>query len=186
MPVYKLTGPKGGAIVKRANIARVRKILPALVRRLGKVSVSPAAPLPPDYRARIVKWAHWGVANEPSIHYAETRPMPLHTTLPMTTDCSGFATLCYFLAGAPDPNGLGYNGQGYTGTFLDHGKRVTKAQARPGDVIVYGPGTGWHMAVIVEAGGDPLTVSHGQEKGPALCRVSQDGRVPQTFLSFLP
>lgn len=186
MPDFKLTGPKGGALVNRAPLARVTKILPGLVRRFGKVGVSPAAPVPIDFRARVVKWAHWGVANEPQIHYAETRPMPLHPALPLTTDCSGFVTLCYFLSGCADPNDLGFNGQGYTGTLLDHGKRVTKAQARPGDLVVYGPGTGWHVAVIVEAGSDPLTVSHGQEKGPELVRVSQDGRVPQTFLSFLP
>jgi hypothetical protein len=138
-----------------------------------------------DTRAGIVKWARgWGVANEPQIHYRETRPMPLTATLPLTTDCSGFVTLCYFLAGAPDPNGLGYNGQGYTRTLLAHGKHIPLAQVKPGDVIVYGPGAGWHTALIVEAGPDPLTVSHGQEKGPELVRVSQDGRLPQTYLRF--
>ena len=38
--------------------------------------------------------------------------------LPLTTDCSGFVTLCYAWAGAPDPRGLGYSGQGWTGTLL--------------------------------------------------------------------
>lgn len=138
-------------------------------------------------RGRIVAWAYWGVQHEPEIHYAETRPMPRWLEpLPTTTDCSGFATLCYRHAGVPDPNGAGYSGYGFTGTLLSHGKHVTKTQARPGDLVVYGPGTGWHVAVIVEAGVDPLTVSHGEEKGPELCRVSQDGREPQMFLSYLP
>jgi len=57
---------------------------------------------------------------------------------------------------------------------------------QPGDVIVYGPGTGWHTAIIVEAGSDPLTVSMGQNGDPSYVRVSQDGRLPQTYLRFIP
>ena len=138
----------------------------------------------PSVRSQIVKWAYWGAAHEPSIHYRESRPMPLTAGLPMTTDCSGFVTLCYKLAGAPDPNGLGYNGSGYTGTLLSHGQHIPLAFVQPGDVIVYGPGTGWHTALVVKGGPDPLTVSHGREGGPAYTRVSQDGRLPQTYLRF--
>ena len=138
----------------------------------------------PSVRSQIVKWAYWGAAHEPSIHYREIRPMPLTAALPMTTDCSGFITLCYKLAGAPDPNGLGYSGAGYTGTLLSHGQHIPLAFVQPGDVVVYGPGTGWHTALIVKAGSDPLTVSHGREGGPNYCRVSQDGRLPQTYLRF--
>lgn len=138
----------------------------------------------PSIRSKIVKWAYWGAAHEPQIHYRESRPMPLKAGLPLTTDCSGFVTLCYRLAGAPDPNGLGYNGSGYTGTLLSHGQHIPLAFVQPGDVVVYGPGTGWHTALVVKAGSDPLTVSHGREGGPAFCRVSQDGRLPQTYLRF--
>jgi len=138
----------------------------------------------PSNRSKIVKWAYWGAAHEPQIHYRQSRPMPLTAGLPMTTDCSGFITLCYKLAGAPDPNGLGYNGAGYTGTLLTHGQHIPKSWVQPGDVVVYGPGTGWHTALIVQAGSDPLTVSHGQEGGPQYVRVSQDGRQPQTYLRF--
>ena len=135
-------------------------------------------------KAAIVNWAKWGVAHEPQIHYEEIRPMPLSASLPLTTDCSGFVTLCYYLAGAPDPNGLGYNHYGYTGTLLNHGQQIELKDVQPGDVIVYGPGTGWHTALIIEGGPDPLTVSHGDEAGPGIVRVSQDGRLPQTYLRF--
>lgn len=64
-------------------------------------------------RARIVAWAMKGVADTAQIHYAQIRPIPHQWRLPMTTDCSGFVTLCYQLAGAPDPNGQRYDGQGY-------------------------------------------------------------------------
>ena len=43
--------------------------------------------------------------------------MPLGRALPLTTDCSGFVTVCYFLAGAPDPNGPRLQtAAGWTGT----------------------------------------------------------------------
>jgi len=36
----------------------------------------------------------------------------------------------------------------------------------------------------VEAGEDPLTISHGQQGDPSYVRVSQDGRQPQRYLRF--
>jgi cell wall-associated NlpC family hydrolase len=158
---------------------RVRRLVPALTAR-----------------QRIVKWARWGVARTGEIHYTEAaersawlRASPANR-LPLSTDCSGFATLCYRLAGLTDPNGLGYKELGYTGTLLEyaqhHGSILTDvSKARPGDLIVYGPGTGWHVAIIVQAGKDPLTVSHGQESEPAYVRVSQDGRQPQRICRYL-
>ena len=138
-----------------------------------------------DARPGIVAWAKWGVANKDKIHYQQIRPFPLNSNLPLTTDCSGFATLCYFLAGAPDPNGLNYNHYGYTGTLLQHGKKISLGEAQPGDLIVYGAGTGEHVAIIIENDGkDPMTISMGQESDPSYVRVSQDGRKPQTYLRF--
>ena len=78
-------------------------------------------------RAKIVAAARWGIEHEPQIHYAEARPFPLTRALPLTTDCSGFVTLCYFLAGAPDPNGLDYSG-----TVLMRKYACCYAQGRPG------------------------------------------------------
>jgi hypothetical protein len=107
-----------------------------------------------------------------------------HPFKPCHSDCSAFVTLMYNWCGAPDPNGQGYNGQGYTGTLLGHGQAISLAQVIPGDVIVYGPGTGDHTALVVEAGPDPLTVSMGQEGDPSYVHVSQDGRQPQRYLRF--
>jgi hypothetical protein len=138
-----------------------------------------------DARQDIVNWAKYFVTNKAKgMHYAEVRPMPLTSKFPITTDCSGFVTLCYYLAGAADPNGLGYSHYGYTGTLLSHGTKISPSMVQPGDVIVYGPGTGWHTAVIVEAGKDPMTISMGQEGDPSYVKVSQDGRLPQTYLRF--
>jgi cell wall-associated NlpC family hydrolase len=183
---YRILGPKGNPIVRSAPAARVKAILPALKRRFapGRITVLDNTPAPVSLRDKVVELARKGVANEPKIHYAETRPMPLAWKLPLTTDCSGFATLCYKLAGAPDPNGLSYNGTGYTGTLIGRGKPVRRPQ--PGDLVFYGPGAAFHVAIVVEAGPDPLTVSHGQEAGPQYCRVSQDNRQPVRFRSYLP
>lgn len=138
-----------------------------------------------DARPAIVAWAKWGVANKAQIHYQQVRPFPLTSKLPLTTDCSGYATLCYYLAGAVDPNGLNYNHYGYTGTLLQHGTKISLAEAQPGDLIVYGAGTGDHVAIIIENDGkDPMTVSMGQESDPSYVKVSQDGRKPQTYLRF--
>ena len=106
--------------------------------------------------------------------------------LPIVADCSAAVTLWYNFAGAPDPNGLGYDREGYTGTLLasGNGRLVSRALARPGDIVVYGPGTGWHTALIVAAGDNPMTVSMGRPGDPSFVTVDEDGREPQRFLTF--
>lgn len=124
--------------------------------------------------------ALWGADNEGEIHYDQGghRYDALWNPqgLPLYTDCSGFATLCYAWAGAPDPNGLGYNHSGFTGTMLWHLPEIPIEQAQMGDLIVYGDGTGDHVVIIVEPGQDPLCVSHGQERGPFRIRHSAEIR----------
>ena len=142
----------------------------------------------PDVRSQIVAWARWGVDNRNGFTYTEgpQRMSGVHKPgqLPCWCDCSAFVTYCYSWAGAPDPNGQGYDGQGYTGTLLSHGTPVELGQLMPGDVVVYGSGTGDHTALIVDVSPDPLTVSMGQQGDPSLVRVSQDGRQPIRFLRF--
>ena len=140
-------------------------------------------------RQAIVQWAQWAHQNAQHFNYTEG-PQRMSAIgvyppqFPIWADCSAFVTWCYWIAGADDPNGLGYNHQGYTGTLLSHGLEIPLAQVQPGDVIVYGPSTGWHTALIVQAGPDPLTISHGQQGDPSLVHVSQDGRQPQRYLRF--
>ena len=142
-------------------------------------------------RDRIVQFAQWGINNEPQIHYEQRRPMDgvdQPRKLPLRTDCSGFSTLCYKWAGAPDPNGQNYNGQGYTGTMLQHGRQIAKSAVQPGDLVVWGPNPGHHVALVLEGGADPLLCSHGQEKGPFPIRFSEETKFqpgPVTWLSYL-
>ncbi len=118
-------------------------------------------------RQKIVAYCEWGIANAAQIHYAQVRPIPLaHPKhLPLITDCSGFATLAYKAAGAPDPNGNHYSGAGFTGTLMKHGRKVTKPQ--PGDLIIYGAFPGHHVTIFMyEFHGAWVVCSHGQEIGP--------------------
>jgi hypothetical protein len=130
-------------------------------------------------RAKIVEYARWGVQNTFQIHYAQVRPMD-HLNkvqaLPWYTDCSEFVTTIYHWAGAPDPNGFGYSGYGFTGTMLDHGVSIPLHEAKHGDVVIWGVAPGHHTAVLTEdgAGGDPLIASHGSERGPLELRLSQE------------
>ncbi len=142
-------------------------------------------------RGQIVANAQWGIANEPQIHYEQLRPIDglrEPRKLPLHTDCSGFATLCYAWAGAPDPNGLGYSGQGWTGTLLRHMQPVAADAAQPGDLVVFGPAPGHHVAIVLEPGPDPLLCSHGEEQGPLAIRFTVESEyqpAPAAWLSSL-
>ena len=145
-----------------------------------------------DVRQIIVDWAKWAAAHHDKFNYTEgilrMSDIGKPGVLPVNADCSAFVTLCYNWAGAGDPNGVSYNHTGYTGTLLAHGTKIALNQVQPGDVIVYGPGTGWHTALVVDVTGanakNPLTISHGQQGDPSYVHVNQDGRLPQTYLRF--
>ena len=166
--------------------------LPARYLKLRRERLK-ALPGEAETRAAIVRWALWGVEKTEQIAYSQgaTRLGALGDpgTLPLGTDCSGFATLCYAWAGAPDPNGLAYSGLGYTGTLLQHMTRVPLAAVQPGDLVVWGPAPGHHVAIVLESDGhDPVLCSHGQEKGPMEIRFSIESRyqpVPAVWLSCL-
>ena len=139
-----------------------RRLLAAVTRELAS---------PTGIRQRIVAAADVGVRNRDAIHYTqdgrrmqgvrEQRRLP---RFPEFEDCSSFATWCYWVAGAPDPNGRGYDGFGFTGTQVTQG--TVSSNARPGDLVFYGGGSvPKHVAVYV---GNGRVVSHGSEPGPLL------------------
>jgi hypothetical protein len=137
-------------------------------------------------RDKIVKFMKWGVTNEPSIHYAQVRPMDKLTSpqaLPWYTDCSEFVTTLYCWAGGPDPNGLRYNGQGYTGTLLDNGTSIAIYNAVPADVVIWGKWPGHHTALVysISDRDDPMLCSHGSDSGPKLVSMSVETAVQARF-----
>lgn len=94
---------------------------------------------------------------------------PFATPRDIYEDCSSSVTGLYFVAGAADPNGRGYDGLGYTGTLSGHGRVVRLEEARPGDLVFYGPGWPWgHVALYLGKG---RVLSHGSERGPFLLPI---------------
>lgn len=128
----------------------------------------------PTTRDKIVATAILGYNKRWLIHYTEgpsrmygVRNHVLPPNVPSYEDCSSFATWCYWVAGAPDPNGLGYNGYGYTGTMADHGYRVSTAQ--PGDLILYGYYFPYsHVAIAISS---TRAVSNGSEVDPSIVDI---------------
>lgn len=88
----------------------------------------------------------------------------------LTMDCSESVTLIFRLAGFGDPNGLGYNGQGFTGTMLEHLPTFTDwSQVHVGTLIVFGEGNGTHVVMVVKPNGtNPLVFSHGSHARAAI------------------
>ena len=123
-------------------------------------------------RQRILAEALWGYNNQSRITYAQVRPMRSlfkGHSLPQVADCSEFATTCYRRAGASDPNGMGYNGYGYTGTLANRGRVVALSQAKIGDLVLYGNGAPWHHVAVYAGFGK--VVSLGSSSGPNLCHI---------------
>lgn len=130
-------------------------------------------------RQAILNECAWGVRNTAQIHYEQIRPTPNQRwkshLLPITTDCSGSTEAIFFAAGAPDPSGLGYNGQGNTATLYGNAEHVPISDLIGGDMIVCFQGTETeHVYIVVErlAGGDLKLFSHGQESTPAFEKLS--------------
>ena len=119
-------------------------------------------PKPVNHRTLVCDYARWGVKNERSISYAQTRPIPSNPWhLPMHTDCSGFSTLAYKAAGADDPNHFGYNGAGNTDSLSQHGTHISVSQLRPADLVFYDHPD--HVGIYM---GDGHVIEHGSSAGP--------------------
>jgi hypothetical protein len=187
---FKVSGPKGGVLIRHAKAARVAKALPGLVRRFKRVTVSPARRprrarsrahaimlLPAPARAACALRAAPADA-VPHDRHARALKRVVNAGVGIKLDCSESATLICRLAGIADPNGLGYDGTGWTGTLIQHGnaakRKIKAAQARVGDLVVFGAYPGHHVCTVLEAGADPLLFSHGQERGPLAIRFSEE------------
>ncbi len=104
-------------------------------------------------------------------------------------DCSGCATCIYKWAKLKDPNGLGYKHEGYTGTMLHNLPHYDNAKrARRGALVIFGPATGEHVAVVLEPDaktGDPLLFSHGARGLTGPIRLHRERRFHNPPVTFL-
>jgi hypothetical protein len=97
-------------------------------------------------------------------------------------------------AGIPDPNGLNYDGQGYTGTLLSHLPHIPLNQTWRGDLVVWGLAPGVHVAMLLEGGvrvgNNPQVASHGYQGGPFQLTLDEESAYhqgqPRTFLRIIP
>ena len=150
-------------------------------------------------RTKLGTMARGLVAHAAQVHYSEARPYPKaarYGQYPIVLDCSSAVTMLCKWAGLHDPNGLGYNGTGYTGTLLDGPcpHYFDPHRALVGAIVIFGPGTGEHAAMVVEPDAhNPLLFSHGWEERPGapgsphLIRLHDEAqyhRPPVTFLSI--
>lgn len=149
-------------------------------------------------RAHLLHLMRYLLDHEADIHYAQVRPMrTVHLSEAqavlhlqhgpgLTMDCSEAVTVLCKWAGLHDPNGRGYDGSGFTGTLLQHLPHYSNASgAKVGALVVFGPGSGDHVCMVMEAGSDPLLWSHGYEGGPRAVHFSAERAVhrrPATFL----
>ena len=103
---------------------------------------------------------------------------------PKNADCSSFVSWCLwnglFLRFEVEDivNGADWKG-GFTGTLLDHGKKVRRvANILPGDLVHYNPAPGFnsaHVTIYVRRqNGVPMVMSHGSDGCP--CYVNYDYR----------
>lgn len=154
----------------------------------------------PDQRAHLAGVMQGWIARHERLLWQEIRPMRqihwyetdlwawLDAGHTITMDCSETVTVTCKLAGLKDPNGNSYNGKGYTGTMLAHLPHLKTAKDLDvGGLVVFGPGTGDHVAQVLEPGADPLLCSHGADRlaGPIRLSVEQTfHKPPVTFLSI--
>lgn len=164
-----------------------RKRLAYLKRKLAQRQANK----PSSVLNAVLDNARWGVANEPFIHYRQSRPIDGHGQphkLPLYTDCSGSTIDYYEWSGGPDPSGRGFDSYGFTGDMLANSQHISKNEAKAGEYCVYGNYPGEHVVILAEDGSasDPLTYSHGQEAGPMPVRhsveVAAHGYAPAYFL----
>ena len=68
---------------------------------------------------------------------------------------------------------------------MRHLEHVPPAGARLGDLVVWGGYPGRHVAILLEAGEDPLLCSHGHEGGPVAIRFSDECRFQPKRVTWL-
>ncbi len=132
-------------------------------------------------RVRVVRAAMLGYKHRGVVHYTQgprrwegisNRCRSHLGRYPRYADCSSYATWCIWDAlGGPNAGIDVVNGAqwkaGYTGTQKQHGRRVSLANAKPGDLVLYGDGVGKHVTIVV---GKNKVISHGSEAGPYLLK----------------
>ncbi len=143
---------------------------------------TPKKHVPPDKRTLLHAFMVATAGNAYGWTYREVRPLSLPPKLAhgVIADCSfGVKVLCDW-AGVPDPTGENYDGYGNSTSIFEHLPHVPLAQAKTGDILLFGPEGAWHATMILSPGADPMLWSHGHQGAPNLYPLSADSRRPIT------
>jgi hypothetical protein len=159
-------------------------------------------PVTQTQRNHMVRLAQLLNKYAPDVDYAQVRPMRTRTltqsrlttdlehVIPVTMDCSESCTLISRLAGLRDPNGLQYDGEGYTGDMLSHLPHFTDAnELHMGTFIVFGAFPGEHVVMVTTPATDnPEVYSHGSHANHAIWDLATERSYhvgqPLTFLAI--
>lgn len=130
----------------------------------------------PSARPDLLKAARWLADHRSECRYSEGSDrescVKVPYAYPFVSDCSAGVTAIYYWGNAPDPNAMNFEGDFYTGTLVAHGTLVAAKNVRDGDVVIFGPDTGWHAAFVMSGGSDPIVWSMGEQGDPRFYRVS--------------
>ena len=159
------TGPHEGEMAMDAAAVN-------LIEQAWKIyGGDPTPEVDTDVAGAITDYLRGCIQNAGKWHYSQNRAMThlgRKPTQESTCDCSGHSTGAYYIAGAPDPNGTGFNGYGYTGTLIDNPK--VSPPYKVGDLGLYGDSYGdtSHVVTCMKAGdaGSSEWCSMGSEEGP--------------------
>jgi len=115
-------------------------------------------------RSKFVSQARGGVGKK-DVSYEQRRPITELSSdklVPIATDAAGYLIASAKWAGLDDPSGNEYSGEGTTGDLLKL-EQIPASEAEPGDLVVFGGGTGHSAAVLTEAKkGEWQAVGHGE------------------------
>jgi hypothetical protein len=128
------------------------------------------------HRNSIVAWCEYFHAHEHLINYVQKRPFALYSASALEKlvgirsvinewDCSGSTIEIYYLAGAQDPSGFNFDGDGDTESMLSHLTHYhNPMDAHPGALVLIGinlPLAQQHVCIVTDQGEDPEVFSHG-------------------------
>lgn len=133
---WKALTPYLSTTNKRWLSKRRRQVIAHNVKEAARRKALEALQRDPRVRLEKAATRMWGARHHLTYSMLSSRPFVYNPDRARHYDCSATVSVIYYLAGLLDPNGLGHNGYGFTGTQWPRGRYTLSPQ--PGDVAFYG------------------------------------------------